>query len=37
MKFEQNWLSSLRSCLQVNGRTDKRTDDRQKVITTAHP
>ena len=34
MKFEQNWPKSFEN---VNGWMDARTDDRQKVITIAHP
>ena len=46
MKFEQNWLRVFRGevvwkCLQTDtlkdGRTHAQTDDRQKVITIAHP
>ena len=35
MKFEQNWLSSFRG--GVLRETTRQTDDRQKVITLAHP
>ena len=39
MKFEQNWFSGFRgeAFENVNGCTDGRTDDGQKVITIAHP
>ena len=40
MKFEQNWLSGFRGgrlTMLTDGRMDEGSDDRQKVITIAHP